>query len=544
MERKRNAGLIVAGLIIVLLIIPYSRQVLLFQLELAVAPSHMFAGLRATPLAIAEHRAPRDAEEALLVAKHQAMKSKSIKVFGEMAARFPDEPTLYANMLRYATLSGPLTGARRPEIEPPAKDLPAKSRFKPLANTPDVRMLENAVKMGRKLEPENSYFHWFEAALRFQQERDEDALAAIHTAALAPGYNAHYQDEFLSEFREYRRRVGEAVYWLTPMSRYAISGVVVLPHLSQFRGAGKMTAWYIGQDAKSGKQDQAIALMLDEVKFGAVMRDNSLWAIDALVAEAIQSIAIGSAYKAFVGPVPHNGNGSMKLTGSQMLSRIQFRIPHGLRAADWKYLHKQAARSMEFRARHKAYIRGDEYTNGFQMLLWSAALLVLCGILLGLVVLFGVSWLVSGFWLGRRGGSGLQAGPHRLSIWLLAILPGLAAMAFAMLMLVRGSNLGGESGFPGSVAVMQAAPWVCALVMGILVLVIAALGIGARDRGERFTTFLARLRAGSAYAAQGVLIVYVVTMIASLPVTARANKAMDQMTNEVQMIWQYKMPGK
>jgi hypothetical protein len=544
MEREKNAGLIVAGLILVLLIIPYSRQVLLFQLGLAVAPSHMLGSLSAPPLAIREHRAPRDADEALLVAKHQAMKSKSIKVFGEMAARFPNEPTLYANMLRYAALSGPLTGPRRPEIEPPAKDLPAKSRFKPLANTPDVRMLENAVKMGRKLEPENSYFFWFEAVLRFQQERDADALAAVHTAALAPGYNAHYQDEFLSEFREYRRRVGGTVYWLTPMSRYAISGAVVLPHFSQFRNAGRMADWYIGQDAKAGKQNQALALMFDQVKFGAVMRDNSLWAMDALVAEAIQSIAVASAYKAFVSPLPHDGTGSKRPTEVQMLRQVQARVPDGLRAADWKYLRNQVARTAEFHTRATACFRGDEYTNGFHLLMWSVWLLVLCGIFLGMVVLSGMSWLVSGFWLGRRGGSDLQAGPRRLSIWLLAILPPLAAMVFATLILTDAITIGGESGFPVSVAVMETIPWVCTAIMGILVSVIAALGIRARDRGERFTTFLARLRAGSAYTAQGMLIVYVVTMIAAMPITARANKAMDQMTNEVQQIWQYKIPGK
>jgi hypothetical protein len=61
----------------------------------------------------------------------------------------------------------------------------------------------------------------------------------------------------------------------------------------------------------------------------------------------------------------------------------------------------------------------------------------------------------------------------------------------------------------------------------------------------RFDVFLARLRTGSTYAMQALVILYLLSMVAAIPVTVQANRAADEVfMKEVQRIWDYQPPAR
>ncbi len=488
---------------------------------------------------------PKDIGDALVTARVRSQKSKSIEPYGEMIARFPDDPALYAGLLRYSSQLGPLNGPARPEIDRLAHKPSADDQFKRLTDTPDVRMLENAMVMGKRLEPGNAYFDWYEAVLRFRQERDADALAAIHRAAGKTICDIHINEEVHARFREGRRHLGVVADWMNPLGRFGMLCGIPFAYLREFNSASKMVAWHIEHDVKAGKRDQALSMMLDQVRAGGAITDHSHMAIEALIGAAIQQNGIKGAYRGFVGSIPESADSKTeKYSSVHMLSAIRAKAGSGLKPEEWKYLYAESARADDFHARAIAYF--DKYGfTGLRAIVGSAALLVSASAFLGIEVAFGLGFLISGFWLGRRGGASLRSGPSRLSIWLLAVLPAAVSMLVAVFLFIQAATLSLLSESGSSSALLRAVPWACALIMGILVLLIAALETGAGDRRTRFTALLARLRTGCAHAAMCLLMLYAVTMIAAVPVTALANTAIDRfITNEVKLVWEYKMPGK
>jgi len=537
-RRKRTVGLLAVALISILLILPHTRSVLLFQLRLGLIPKYPMDMINPPPV---ETKAPGDVAQALVIGQRDAANSKSITGYWKMIAGYPNEPALYASFLRYAASYGPLTSYVRPETVPQPH-----RQWKPYADSAELRMVEQAIGRGKKLDPDNGYFDLVEAVLRFGQKRDPEALAAIHRAAGKRKFHDYTREELQAMLGDSRRRSDPALYWINPTQRMAVSAIsadVRFPALSRFRRAAQMANWYIKQDAENDRPREALAIMADLVRVGGAMLDDANWTMDSLLAITIQDMPVRRSYKSLVEPIrgtTYSKTKTLDLPLPNLLAALESKFPDTLSAAEWQALRNEIERSTDFRTRAILFLKSTDLYSHMRLLLVNMALLVTAANCLVLSLVFGILWLLSSTWLSRRRPGTTPSGPGRLSIWLLALLPPGVALVFTQLydlFNAWSSGLDYET--------MRILAFALKVLMVVLVFIVAMAGIRRMEVGSRFDGFLARLRTGSVFAMQGLLALYLLTMIINIPLTAYVNHDIDRwMTNEVQMIREYHPPAK
>ena len=494
------------GLLILLLaVIPYSRNLLIAQVAQSINRNYAQLGTHSV-IKPTEPKSARDVSDALVLGYRKSRGASSIDPYFQMLTRFPNEPALCANLLKYSLMYGPES------IES------------------NAHKMEEVIKTGQKLEPDNGYFDYFEAVLRFEQKRDAEALAALHRAAGKKRYNDHQAEETMALIRNSGKRWPFPLGWVNPINRIASAAAILFPQLADFRKAAVTTASYETQAARQGNTAYAAEMMADLVTIGGMMRDEGTYTIGALVGIAIQRIGVKGMYEGIT-----NRPVDADTPASYGLSRIRIAVPDALGESEWEALSKNIARSEEFRARSKNYT--NHFTSaGFMYglvasIVWYgfAAGLLLTGLVLGLV------YLIVSVILHVRGSRGAEnVGPRRLSVGLLAVLP----IAMGLLVLAGLSIVQMFSTFHGSSGSFPTLP--IALVAILILVGIAAARTRTGSDARRADVFAARLRTGSAYAAKAFLVLYVAAMIINIPATAWAYHKLNQVAlNEVQMIWQY-----
>lgn len=537
-SKKHLLKILKIGLVVVLLAAcPYTRNTFLYQGGMALGNMDQPRFIHSAPIPRLEQGHPKNLEEALVIAHYETGRNKSTDAYWKIIKKFPNEPALYANMLRYETRYSQFGRLhKRPETDMPSHKTPPKS-WKPLPDTPESRKYEHTIKMGQKLEPDNIYFDLFEIALRFSQGRDDEALASLHKAAGKKQFNSHTWDETSAVINDACRR-SHAPFFLRQFSRLLIHSAVIFPEYSRFRQSARMAAWYAGESAKRGQYDRSLAIMADLVKVGGIMRDDGETPTGVLVAESIQKMGVGEVYRAMF---PRTDK-FYKKPSTDLLAGIKSVAPLSLKPGEWQALHDNLARSIEFRRRFKSYSEHSYLYNGSwtKPFIANLSLMGIAGDLLFRLSALGLIWLTAFIWLQKRRTDAVIAGPSRLSIWLIAVLP---TVAVSMLVIVMKTiYLFGMShneltfGLPMAIGLMLLTP--------VIVVVIAAERTRIAPEIGRFDTFLSRLRVGSAYAIQALVALYILTTIVLLPVVEKTRITTDRMVlpDKVQMIWEYQPP--
>lgn len=517
-HRRLVIACLTSGLTAALFLIPQTRSLLLFQLGLGRTAKTLSAGwyMRMDT----NRRSPRNLSEAIMIAYRDATKAKSLTAFEPMIEKYPNEPALYAYLLRYKTKFDPW-GAVRPELRGKA----VGPEWKSLMKGSDTRILEQAIRAGKRLEPDNAYFDLYEATLRFAQKRDGEALAAVHRAAGKRRYDNHADVEVQAILESYRQRAGSLLYWISAIQRISI-GMGSFPRNTRIYQTGILAGRHVERNILSGRTQQALSEMADMITIGGKMRDNARWPTDiSFNAVGIQREAVEAAYKGFIGPLaPYPSIPVRKL-----LTAVSPRIPDRLE--------KDVARTYDWLDRERR--QGRRWSQPIKLILPNLTLLIVSGGFLFLIPIFAALWLVAMIPLFLRRRTHTSAGPNRVSIWLLALLPATLAIAF-----IQGDYWG---------VVFRLIPPPCPsywVVLGItaglkiftvmLVVIVAFAGTWRLAKGSRFDGFFARLRTGCEFAIQGLLVFYLLTMVILIPLTAKLNHDVDYwMTHRVQMIWDY-----
>jgi len=524
----RSKLFIVVAVVSALIVVPYTRNILVYQVLHRVQPVRRDHG------GGNDRTVPGNVDNALVIAKNEGFKARSINAYWRMIERYPNEPALYANMLKYAALWGPLKNTSRPDDD----DIRRGATWKPLPDSPELGKVARAVEMGEKLEPDNAFFDCFEAVLLANQGRDSEVLAAVHRAAGKKQFDDHALDELDAVLKDRRERISAPVDWMNPIGRVAAVSVVLFPRYAQIWHMARVVGWHIEQDMKRGERDKALAATIDLVKIGGLMRDKSNVAIGSLVGIAVQDVGVKRAYRGLGGPTL-----DLDITGAERVSKLQAMVPTGFRPDEWRMLRDDLARSDEFRRRARAYF-GQGFPPVFRPVILSGAVMAIAVTMLFLFLLFLLAWGITWAWLAKRGQTGLAGvGPSRLSVWLLCLLPPMAVTAFAALMQIL--TLFGVPTHMQSWSFGALVTIALALFSPLAVIIIAAARTRIAPDISRFDTFLARLRTGSVFAMQALVALYLLAMIAAIPVTAWTNQAVERMyRNEVQMIWEYQPPAK
>jgi hypothetical protein len=204
-----------------------------------------------------------------------------------LVARFPDSPSLRANILRYAT-QGEIH-LNRPEEALLQVSPAAQNGARP--ETPPTAAQESAfdadAAAGERLDPDNAYFPFMRAAGLLAAHRDDEGLAAIKRAG-----KAHRWQEYSVDEVEGRWRISEGVYsGREGLSRMAIAAALLFPHYQVLRSAARLVTAKAVQKELAGQSEEGLALRVALAHVGDLMRAQSTSMIGSLVGSAITALS-------------------------------------------------------------------------------------------------------------------------------------------------------------------------------------------------------------------------------------------------------------
>lgn len=234
--------------------------------------------------------------------------------YDELIARHPREAWLIAKRLRLTTvwlsdnrMAGELEDSTYPPHQPA---LERDARHRSTFNARDLSTAIAAAKLGRQLEPDNSYFDWMLALFLMQSTKDGDAwidgpaigcedgsdirlkiwdkeaFQALHQASLKARYDEHLGEEARAIIG-----VKELVRPRLLEEKIMDDASLLSPQLARFRHLARMVAWQALKWERAGKTNEGLELRLDLARASApMMRGNSIL-ITGLVGAAMQSIA-------------------------------------------------------------------------------------------------------------------------------------------------------------------------------------------------------------------------------------------------------------
>ena len=203
----------------------------------------------------------------------------------ELAARFPNEPSLYAHTLRYATQGQVIV--HRSEQDELSAAPPAASRAMPkLATAENLAAFDNDAANGERLDPDNAYFPLLRAAGLFEAHRDAEAVAAIHRA----GQKTRYEDYSNSEFAALDNFSKLAHGENGSMARIASAASLLFPQYAQIRAVARMGTVSAVHAELGGKAEEGFAIRHDLMRAGALMRVQGHTIICNLVGIAVTVI--------------------------------------------------------------------------------------------------------------------------------------------------------------------------------------------------------------------------------------------------------------
>lgn len=249
--RLALAGSLLAVLVL-LFALPSTRWLFLAQLGLQVTampiitlldwlgilerqlPEQVRAHLRTVIQKAAEHY-PKDYLIQLAATLFAKNADETLDRLRALIVRFPDEPSLYAAILRYNCRQYFRLGRKEDFLlygTPVPKDLP-----KPQPK--DVAAFEQVAAVGEHLDPDNAFFTMMRATALFAAHRDREALAVLQRASRKQRWNDYMLDEAKGTIRLYESAFGRT----SGLVRASLYRIVLAPHLMSLRTMAKVASY-------------------------------------------------------------------------------------------------------------------------------------------------------------------------------------------------------------------------------------------------------------------------------------------------------------
>ncbi|MES2458993.1 MAG: hypothetical protein V4671_00310, partial [Armatimonadota bacterium] len=233
---------------------------------------------------------------------YMSISRKSAERLWTLRTRFPNEPALYAAMIRYLTGSGVRTGREAeqdllvtPTVRAESAAVRAKLARKKQA-VPDSdrdraylnKWYAEAADQGALLDPQNGFFPMMQAVTFFATNKDADGLAALRSAAQKSHWNDYASEEARASDKLIQATHGETGM-LARTSRYA---AILYPHLAQYRATARVATALAVRKELAGDVDGGMAIRRDVARCGALMRAESSSYLGSLVGMAITQVAM------------------------------------------------------------------------------------------------------------------------------------------------------------------------------------------------------------------------------------------------------------
>lgn len=200
--------------------------------------------------------------------------------------RFPNSPSVCANLLRYMML-GEVRMQRTDGDPPPASAVPAIP-YQPSLEARE--MFENAAQKGVQLDPDNAYFRMMQAIGLFNAHRDSEALDALKAAGRCSHWAEYYQDEASGQ-----NRLQAAVYGERgAVQRVNNAANLLFPQYASLRSEARLVRYLAGNAELAGNTEEALAVRHALMRCGGLMRSQGNCYITTLVGIAITNIGTAS----------------------------------------------------------------------------------------------------------------------------------------------------------------------------------------------------------------------------------------------------------
>lgn len=208
-----------------------------------------------------------------------------IAALRSLEERYPQEPSLYAHILRFGSMGELRIG--RDEEQAQVTDRPY-DRNTPPVTVDTARLWEyiETAEKGIELEPDNAYFYAMRAIAQFGLHQDKAALEDIHRAAGCSRYEDYSSDEAEARLILLREAFGEQ----SALIEIAQSASILFPHYAKLRSAARMAIYDAIEAEQAGNVEEGIAIREDVMRFGSLLRRQSRSYIGTLVGIAITGV--------------------------------------------------------------------------------------------------------------------------------------------------------------------------------------------------------------------------------------------------------------
>lgn len=205
-----------------------------------------------------------------------------------LKARFPRNPSLDANALRYATF-GAVQLHRDADYLLGGQPIPKREPFsEPPPSVEQLALFDKDAADGERLEPDNAFFPFMRAVGLFAAHQDAEALAAVRRAGIKTQWNEHLTDEPEGQWRLHAEAFGDpnALWRVQAMSN------VVLPEYRELRAVARVATYQAVLDEQAGRTQDGLAIRHALMRCGGLMRTQSTLIIGTLVGMAITQVAM------------------------------------------------------------------------------------------------------------------------------------------------------------------------------------------------------------------------------------------------------------
>lgn len=197
-----------------------------------------------------------------------------------LEARFPNRPSLYANILRYATQDQVVIHRDEPAMltGEPAPQLGTDRQTQ--SSTPEpLAAFDRDAAEGERLDSDNAYFPLMRAVGLFAAHRDDDALAALSRAAQKPVWAEYYNDEVEGEWLLQEAALGHT----SALSREVLAFSLPLPHYHALRAASRIAVFKAVEAEQAGHIEEGLAIRRAVQHCASLMRAQSPCALGSVV---------------------------------------------------------------------------------------------------------------------------------------------------------------------------------------------------------------------------------------------------------------------
>lgn len=206
-----------------------------------------------------------------------------------LEARFGDTPSLYANILRYASIGEIGIGEQPADWALGGLAPPSQPQVHETPSSPAVlAAYDRDAAMGERLDPNNAYFPFMRAYGLYAANKNDQAVAELLRAGKDTKFDDYSPDEVEGDWKLSQDLIGGQ----DALVRLAFEAALLFPHYAKMREVARVAAYQAMLEEQSGNSDQGLAIRNALMHIGSLMRAQSNSFIGTLVGIAITGIAM------------------------------------------------------------------------------------------------------------------------------------------------------------------------------------------------------------------------------------------------------------